>query len=186
VVTTESQLHAAIIRYVAEQGFAPTISTLTQQLGWSDAETRNALTKLSENRGVILKPNSLDLWAIHPFTLMPTARGEGQTIEFQVRDGRSTNSDLLIHFPFRPGEWWSNPYNPCGCILFFSADSQIDSWCARHGLPRGEAIDIATGVALAEEWFGDYMALTWKRKSRDEARQVFLSLGLSSEFWLGS
>jgi hypothetical protein len=102
--------------------------------------------------------------------------GEGQTIEFQVRDGRSTDSDLLIHFPFRPDEWWSNPYNPCGCILFFSADSQIDPWCARHGLPRGETIDIATGVALAKEWFGDYMALTWKRKSRDEARQKDLLL----------
>jgi hypothetical protein len=176
------------------------------------------LTRLADIRGVILKPNGVDVWAIHPFTLMPTAtwvetqeRGywancawcalgigaalrkeirvvtrlgaERETIELQVQRDRVSNESLLIHFPFSPSEWWSNPYNPCGGILFFSSGPEIDGWCARHGLPRGEAIDIATGVALARAWFGDYLEPTWRRKSPDEAQQVFRSLGLMAPFW---
>ena len=108
---------------------------------------------------------------------------EHETFELQVRTGQPTNKDLLIHFPFRPSEWWSNPYNPCGGILFFSKRAAIDVWCARHGFPKGEVIDIATGVALAQAWFGDYLEPTWARKSPEEAGRVFRSLGLSSEFW---
>lgn len=220
-MTAESQLHTAIIRHVAERGFAPAIETLGETLGWSAIDVRTALTRLAEIRGVILKPNSFDVWAIHPFTLMPTATwvtaevgawwancawcalgigaalrqnirvstrlgAEKEAIEFEVRDGRSTNDDLLIHFPFPPTEWWNNPYNPCGCILFFSSRSEIDAWCNRHGLPMGETIDIAKGITLAREWFGDYLEPTWRRKTADEVRQLFRSLHLTSEFWMGT
>jgi hypothetical protein len=219
-MTAESQLHAAVIRHVAGTGFAPTIEALGEALGWSGIGVRTALTRLAEIRGVILKPNSFDIWAIHPFTLMPTATwvaaqtgawwancawcalgieaalgqdirvstrlgAESEAIEFEVRNGRSTHDELLIHFPFPPNEWWSNPYNPCGCILFFASQSAIDVWCDRHGQPRGETIDIAKGIALARAWFGDYMESTWKRKSPDEAQGVFRSLGLDSKFWRG-
>ena len=217
-MTPEVELHTAIIRHVAERGFAPAMSLLQAQLGWPDAELRSGLTKLVEMRGIILKPNSTEVWGIHPFTLMPTATwveakgggwwancawcalgigaalnddirvcsragAEHVGVDFQVQRGRSSNDRLLIHFPFAPSEWWSNPYNPCGGILFFSSHAEIDAWCERHHFPHGEVIDIATGVALARAWFGDYLAPTWRRKSIDEAKRVFQSLGLTSEFW---
>jgi hypothetical protein len=215
----EAELHTAIIRHVAERGFAPSITTLQDQLGWPKSDVHATLTNLADIRGVILKPNSWDVWGIHPFTLMPTPtwvettnRGwwancawcalgigaalrkdirvvtrlgaEHETVEFQVDGGRVSNERLLIHFPFPPSDWWNNPYNPCGGILFFSSESEIGGWCARHGFPRGEAIDIATGVGLARAWFGDYMEPTWRRKSPDEVQRVFRSLGLVSRFWL--
>jgi hypothetical protein len=218
MTTAESQVHLAVIRHVAEHGVAPDLGMLCDRLGWTDAATRDALMRLSEIRGIILKPGSVDVWAIHPFTLMPTptwvssgAHGwwancawcalgigaalrhdirvasrfgaDGEVVQFDVCNGEATNPELLIHFPFRPAEWWRNPYNPCGCILFFSSESQVDSWCTRHSMPRGEIIDIATGIALAREWFGDYLEPTWSRKSAEEARRVFRSLGLSSSFW---
>jgi hypothetical protein len=214
----EAELHTAIIRHVAERGFAPSIGTLREELGWPASTIHTVLERLAAIRGVILKPNSTDIWAIHPFTLMPTptwveAAGRGwwancawcalgigaalrqdikvvtrlgaerQTVEFRVVEGRAAN-DLLIHFPFRPGEWWNNPYNPCGGILFFSSEPDIEQWCARHGFPRGAAIDIVTGVALAREWFGDYLEPTWRRKMPDEAKRIFRSLGLTTQFWL--
>ena len=217
-MSQETELHTAIIRHVAERGFAPPISTLRETLGWSESVVRGVLARLAEIRGVILKPNSADVWAIHPFTLMPTPTwvetegggwwancawcalgigaalrqdirvvsrlgAEQQTLEFRVQGNRVSDERLLIHFPFPPSEWWNNPYNPCGGILFFSSRHDIDGWCARHGFPRGEAIDVATGVALAREWFGDYLEPTWRRKTPDEALQVFRSLGLTSEFW---
>ena len=218
MISKESELHTAIIRHVADRGFAPSTQVLREQLGWSDSALESTLTRLAEIRGVILKPNSSDVWAIHPFTLMPTptwvvaetgawwancawcALGIGAAlrqdirvlsrvgaehapIEFQLKDGRPSHNNLVLHFPFRPHEWWSNPYNPCGAILFFSSRSEIGDWCTRHGFPQGEAVDIATGVALAREWFGGYLEPTWARKSADEAQRLFRSLGLSSEFW---
>jgi hypothetical protein len=219
-VTKEAELHTAIIRHVAERGFSPTSAVLGKQLGWSKAAVRDTLTQLAEIRGVILKPNSFDVWAIHPFTLMPTAiwvqagnagwwancawcalgigaslrrdirvttrlGAEHETIDFQVAKGQVTHKELLLHFPLRPSEWWSNPYNPCGGILFHASRASVEAWCKRHGFPAGEVIDIATGIALAQAWFGDYLEPTWARKTPDEAKKVFRSLGLSSAFWCG-
>jgi hypothetical protein len=220
MTTRESELHSALIRHVVERGFAPPTRLLAEQLGWSESELQGILKQLAAIRGVILKPNSFEVWAIHPFTLMPTptwviARtgawwancawcalgigaalrqnirvtsrvgAEQEPIEFEIRDGRSTDPRLLIHFPFRPEEWWSNEYNPCGGIVFFSSQLQVDDWCARHGFPRGAVIDITTGVELAREWFSGYLEPSWARKSAHEAGRVFRSLGLSSEFWVG-
>jgi hypothetical protein len=38
---------------------------------------------------------------------------------------------------------------------------------------------------LAQAWFGDYLEPTWARKTPDEAKKVFRSLGLNSTFWCG-
>lgn len=218
MITAESELHTAIIRHVAERGFAPSTKALHELLRWPEPVVENTLGRLAEIRGVILKPNSLEVWAIHPFTLMPTPTwveaetggwwancawcalgigaalgqdirvlsrlgAEDEPVEFRVCGGRPSVEQLRIHFPFRPSEWWSNPYNPCGGILFFSTDAQIDAWCARHGFPHGDVVEIGTGLALANAWFGDYLQPTWRRKTPEEARQVFRSLGLDSEFW---
>jgi hypothetical protein len=58
MITKEGELHAAIIRHVAERGFAPFPKVLQEQLGWSESALEGALTRLAEIRGVILKPNS--------------------------------------------------------------------------------------------------------------------------------
>jgi hypothetical protein len=214
----ESYLHSAIIGFVAQHGYAPKLDTLCELLSWSKDECEGVLARLSEIRGAILKPGSTDIWAIHPFTLMPTptwvsTSGQGwwancawcalgigavlgqdirvstkagahdTDLHFDVRNGESSDARLLIHFPFKPSEWWSNPYNPCGCTLFFSAESEIDRWCTHHNLPKGEVISIATGIALAKKWFGDYLEPTWTRKTADESRELFDSLGLTGTFW---
>ncbi len=218
MITPEGSAHSAIIRFVARHGYAPPMGELCRMLDCSEEECESVLARLSAIRGVILKPGSNEIWAIHPFTLMPTATyvstadqswwancawcalgigaALGQDIRvstkvgahdtdlhFDVRNGEASRAELLIHFPFSPGEWWNNPYNPCGCILFFSSEAEIDQWCAQHNLPKGEVITIATGIALAKKWFGDYLEPTWRRKTADESRELFHSLGLTSAFW---
>ena len=71
MTTRESELHSALIRHVVERGFAPPTRLLAEQLGWSESELQGILKQLAAIRGVILKPNSFEVWAIHPFTLMP-------------------------------------------------------------------------------------------------------------------
>ncbi len=54
---------------------------------------------------------------------------------------------------------------------------------ARHQIQKGEVIDIETGIALAREWFGDYLDPAWKRKSSNEVRELFGAVGLTGSFW---
>jgi hypothetical protein len=89
----------------------------------------------------------------------------------------------MLHFPYPPAKWWDNPYSPCGNILFFSSEANIDVWCERHGHPRGAILDIETGIKLAKLWFGDYASLEWQRKPPIQAKAIFDELRLDPSFW---
>jgi hypothetical protein len=39
------------------------------------------------------------------------------------------------------------------------------------------------GIALAEEWFGDYASQDWRRKTSEQARAIFEKLNLDPQFW---
>jgi hypothetical protein len=211
-------LHHVLMRHVVETGHAPDPTTLASLAKLSPQETEHALSQLSEMHGVVLVPNSLQVWSLHPFALVPTQfwvmssrggwwancawcalgigaalhedvniltsdGGEGQSLQFEVRSGKATRPDLVMHFPYPPVRWWDNPYCPCGNILLFSPQTKIDAWCTRHGHPTGSILDIKTGVGLAERWFGDYLSPEWRRKTPDQAARIFDELGLDRSFW---
>jgi hypothetical protein len=108
---------------------------------------------------------------------------EGEALVFDVRAGESTRPELLMHFPYPPGRWWDNPYCPCGNILFFTSESKVNEWCARHGRPKGALLDMRKATALGERWFGDYASPDWKRKTAGQAMAIFAELKLEPEFW---
>jgi hypothetical protein len=122
--------------------------------------------------------------AIHQdITILTSSGGEAQRLEVRIERGVASRNDLLIHFPYPPEQWWENPYCPCGNILFFTSEKEIDDWCARHGHPRGSILDIKTGIRLAELWFGDYASREWRRKTPAQASEIFEQLGLDPTFW---
>jgi len=116
--------------------------------------------------------------------LITTSDGaEGDKLEFTA-SGRSTSRpDLLMHFPYPPARWWENPYCPCGNILFFSSEERIDEWCRRHGHPKGSVLDMPRALAVSEMWFGDYASPAWRRKTPEEALEIFKELDLDPAFW---
>ena len=65
----------------------------------------------------------------------------------------------------------------------FRAAADIDAWCARHRLPRGEAVSLATTRALAQKWYGKHRDRQWRKWSVDEAGEIFESVGLTGAFW---
>jgi hypothetical protein len=67
-------------------------------------------------------------------TITTSDGAEGKELQFNVESGRPSRSDLMLHFPYPPAKWWDNPYSPCGNILFFSSEANIDAWCERHGI----------------------------------------------------
>jgi hypothetical protein len=211
-------LHYLMMNHVIETGHTPEISELAALMNLSPAEIAAGVRELAAMRGVILVPDSLEVWSLHPFAMMPTRfwvsakhggwwancawcslgigaalhadikistgdGAEGDPLEFRIEQGRASRPDLLMHFPYPPERWWDNPYCPCGNILFFSSSGKIASWCARHNRPRGAVLGIATGIALAQEWFGDYASPAWRRKTPEQARRIFEKLNLDPQFW---
>lgn len=65
-------LHHHILRYLIDQGYAPSIETLAALLDQPVAAVRAALRALAEYHGVVLHPNSDRIWVIHPFSTAPT------------------------------------------------------------------------------------------------------------------
>ena len=109
--------------------------------------------------------------------------GEFDRLEFTVDGPTTSRLDLLMHFPYPPSRWWDNPYSPCGNILFFSSEARIDEWCRRHGRPKGAILEMPRALALAELWFSDYASPEWRRKTPQEALEIFNRLELDPEFW---
>jgi hypothetical protein len=215
---TPEHLHYVLVNYIADTGHAPELNVLATLAQSSEQETATSLHALADMHGVILEPNSLRIWSLHPFAMLPTAfwvssgnRGwwancawcslgigaalgrnfavltsdgaEGAPLHFEIRSAKSSNGDVLMHFPCPLARWWDNPYCPCGNILFFTSEAKVDRWCARHGRPRGAVLPFDTAMALSQLWFGDYASPQWRRKTPDQAVTIFKQLNLDPSFW---
>ena len=79
-------LHHMIMKDIIERGYAPSPMELVERFDRPRPEISSALRALMEYHGVVLHPNSDDIWVAHPFSLAPTG--------FLVRSGER--------------EWWGN------------------------------------------------------------------------------
>jgi hypothetical protein len=66
-------LHYVLARSVIETGHAPDLASLSALAGRSEKQTEEGLRHLQQMRGVILIPDSVNVWILHPFSLVPTA-----------------------------------------------------------------------------------------------------------------
>ena len=71
-MVTNSNLHYTIIREIINNGFAPSIESLSELLNTSETEIIEGLYRLQDYHGVVLHPNEPKIWVIHPFSLAPT------------------------------------------------------------------------------------------------------------------
>ena len=59
----------------------------------------------------------------------------------------------------------------------------IDRWCKSWRLDRGAVLSLEQAWRLADAWYRDRMSAAWRRRTVDEAHELFRSLGLTSDFW---
>lgn len=69
---TNSILHYSIIKGILDNGFAPSLTELSETLHTSEAEIIKGLYALQDYHGVVLHPNEPKIWVAHPFSLAPT------------------------------------------------------------------------------------------------------------------
>jgi hypothetical protein len=53
----------------------------------------------------------------------------------------------------------------------------------QRNLPPGGLLSLTTGWRLAQGWSQDRLDAFWRRKTLEEAQQIFEELGLASPYW---
>ena len=109
--------------------------------------------------------------------------GEAESVEIPVADGYPQTGSLYAHFALPPRHVWDNVHHYCAMLLPFKSEQQIDTWSARHGLPRGMAVPIEQAGALARAWYGKHANSDYRKWTPAEARKIFADVGLTGEFW---
>ena len=64
-------------------------------------------------------------------------------------------------------------------MLLFSSEEHVE----RAGVARGAFMTPEQIWRLADTWYHDRDDPNWRRRSADEAEQVFTEIGLTGEFW---
>lgn len=57
---------------IVAEGRAPGLDAIASELGTGPADVAAALRDLEAGHGIVLHPESTDVWAAHPFSLVPT------------------------------------------------------------------------------------------------------------------
>jgi hypothetical protein len=211
-------VHHAILRSFVERGFAPTTAELSAQLGRDAAPELHAL---AAEHGVVLQPDSTEVWIAHPFSASPTAvwvechrpntpagwwapclwcalgivalvgddlvicaryAGESSDAVFTV-DRTRMMPPVSVHFPIPPRAAWTNVVHWCASVLPFRDPADVDDWCARHRIPRGDIVPGDRVLALARAWYGGHLAPDWRKHTVAEAAAIFAAVGLVGPHW---
>jgi len=220
VALNHARLHHAIINHIVARGHAPDPDKLALMLGATRTELDAALKALQEYHGVVLHPNSSEVWVIHPFSLAATnfwvevdgrgwwgncawcslgmaallsergpvsitstLAGQGVQIQVRIENGVLNDGNLVIHFPVPMRHAWDNVIYTCSTMLFFRDESQVDEWCDRHRVTRGDVRPAAQIWAFAKDWYGAHLRPDWRKWTAAEARALFRRHGLTGPIW---
>lgn len=116
-------------------------------------------------------------------TITTTIGGESERVVIRIVGGVVQPSHLLVHFPIPMARAWDNVTYTCSTMLVFDSVPDVDAWCARHAIPRGDVRPIGTIWAFAQEWYGRHLDADWSKWTTDEARELFARFGLSGPIW---
>ncbi len=88
-----------------------------------------------------------------------------------------------MHFSVPMRRAWDNVVYTCSTMLLFASESDVDAWCVRHAIPRGDVQPVERVWALARAWYGNHRAPDWRKWTVDEAREIFGRVGLDGPIW---
>lgn len=115
-------------------------------------------------------------------TIQTTLGGEGEPVTIHV-DGGSIREELWVHFPVPMTRAWDNVVYTCSTMLVFRSREDIDGWCARHAIARGDAQPIQRAYEFAGVWYGRHLDRDWSKWTLDDARQIFERFGFHGPVW---
>jgi hypothetical protein len=108
--------------------------------------------------------------------------GQSESVQVRVQDGAGID-EIVVHFSIPVAQAWNNVVHWCATVQPFRSGKEVDAWCRRHGLPRGELLPASTVWDLAKAWYGRHLERDWQKVTTAEAREIFRSVGLRGSFW---
>ena len=117
-------------------------------------------------------------------TITTTLGGESKQIKFYVKNGQLiTDNSLFVHFPISMRNAWDNVIFTCSVIHIFSSKVDVDHWCRRHRIPKGDIQTIENVWNLARVWYGDHLRQDWKKWTNEQAKSIFEQFNLTNDIW---
>lgn len=68
-------------------------------------------------------------------------------------------------------------------MLLFRSEEHVNRWNAMTGREPGATMTVHQQWELARAWYTDRASPNWKRRTPDEAQELFRRLGLTGPFW---
>ena len=68
-------------------------------------------------------------------------------------------------------------------MLLFRSEEHLERWRSERDLPLGATMSVEQQWRLARSWYSGRLDETWRRRTPEEAEEVFSGVGLSGEFW---
>ncbi|CAF1679623.1 unnamed protein product [Adineta ricciae] len=214
-----SRIHHIILKDIIQNGYSPSILSLSTVFQRSQEEIIQYLKDLQEYHGVVLHPKTSEVWIVHPFALSPTnfwvessrgqwwgncawcslgiaallkedttitttLGGEFKQIKIHIKDGQLiTNECLLIHFPIPMRHAWDNVVYTCSVMQMFTSEIEVDIWCQRHQIAKGDIQPIENIWKFAQKWYGNHLNENWTKWTNEQAKSIFEEFHLTHDVW---
>lgn len=106
-----------------------------------------------------------------------------EAIEVHTSDQGISPGDLLLHIPLPIAHWHDCLPYTCSNVHYFDSEEHITRWAEEKYLPRGQAVTLENAWALAQAWYGNYLAPDWSPRSELETNVLLERCGLTDSFW---
>ena len=116
-------------------------------------------------------------------TISTSFGAEGRPVDLHIRAGHILEGEYLLHFPTPMRNCWDNVIHACANMLVFEGEAEVDAWCRRHRMPRGDTQPLARFWPFAREWYGRHLDPQWRKWSSEEAAALFQRHGLAGDTW---
>lgn len=108
--------------------------------------------------------------------------GEAKPFLLEIIDGVLCDSDFVVHMAQPVVRLWDNVIFSCSLMLPHRSADQLTQWCERHQIVQGAVLPAEKCWELSKKWYGSYLDDDWNRKSAEEVREFFDSIGLDLDF----
>lgn len=116
-------------------------------------------------------------------TITTTIGAETRQIFIHIVNGEILEKQYYIHFPVPMKNAWDNVIYTCSNMLVFESEEQINDWCQRHNIPKGDIQPLEKIWAFSRRWYGNHLNPAWTKWTIEEARQIFREYDLQGRIW---
>ncbi len=119
----------------------------------------------------------------HPVTIHTTSGGEGNPVKLTIKGNQVDHQDYVVHFPIPMQKAWDNVIYTCSTMLLFQRVEEVDIWCKRYFIPKGDVQPVHKIWPFARDWYGKHRSADWRKWTTEEASKIFRRHGLDHPIW---